>query len=66
MQIGAAYWLHMPLGQLRTGRYIPFAALVMSVTYPGSTSFAVLFGGNSACTPGLTAWSAITNARYAW
>ena len=23
MQIGAAYWLHVPLGKLRTDRYIP-------------------------------------------
>ena len=23
VQIGAAYWLHVPLGKLRTDRYIP-------------------------------------------
>ena len=23
MQIGSAYWLHVPLGKLRTDRYIP-------------------------------------------
>ena len=36
VQIGAAYWLHVPLGKLRTDRYIPLHPSSKTSSTPGS------------------------------